>query len=69
MGISILWQSQKVLTEFLEVPYKEMGNYRKAENMYIRALQIVPNRHYPLYLLMKLYKDNGQTEKAKKNGY
>ena len=45
--------------------FKEMGEYKKAENMYIRASQIVPNRHYPLYLLMKLYSENGQIEKAK----
>ena len=45
--------------------FKEMGEFDKAENMYIHALKIVPNRHYPLYLLMKLYKDNGQAQKAK----
>ena len=45
--------------------YKKMGEFYKAENMYVRALQIVPNRHYPLYLLMNLYKDSGQTQKAK----
>ena len=45
--------------------FKEMGEYKKAENMYIRASQIVPNRHYPLYLLMKLYQETEQIEKAK----
>ena len=30
-----------------------------------KAAQIIPNRHYPLYLLAKLYKDAGQTQKAK----
>ena len=45
--------------------YKEMADFDKAEIMYFQALQIVPNRHYPLYLLMKLYKDIGQTQKAK----
>ena len=45
--------------------YKEIGEYEKAESMYIRASQIVPNRHYPLYLLMKLYQESGQIEKAK----
>jgi len=42
-----------------------MGMYQQAENMYLRASQIVPNRHYPLFLLMKLYQKTGQTEKAK----
>jgi tetratricopeptide (TPR) repeat protein len=45
--------------------YKEMGDYEKAEKMYISASQIVPNRHYPLYLLMNLYEESGQTKKAK----
>jgi len=44
---------------------KEMGEYIKAEKMYLRASQIVPNRHYPLYLLMKLYQETGQVDKAK----
>ena len=42
-----------------------MGEYSEAEKMYTRALQIVPNRHYPLYLLMKLYKESGHNQKAK----
>jgi hypothetical protein len=33
--------------------------------MYLHASQIVPNRHYPLYLLMKLYQETRQIEKAK----
>jgi len=45
--------------------YKGMGEYGKAENMYVHASHIVPNRHYPLYLLMKLYQETGQTDKAK----
>jgi len=44
--------------------YKSLGAYSKAEKMYIRASQIVPNRHYPLYLLMKLYQETHQTDKA-----
>ena len=45
--------------------YKRIGNYEKAENMYYLAFQTLPNRHYPLYLLMKLYEDNGLPDKAK----
>jgi hypothetical protein len=48
--------------------FKEMGEYERAENMYLCASQIVPNRHYPLYLLMKLYRDTGQIGKAKSIG-
>ena len=45
--------------------FKGMSEYAQAESMYIRASQVVPNRHYPLYLLMKLYQETGQSEKAK----
>jgi hypothetical protein len=45
--------------------FKAMGEYGKAEGFYIRSSQTVLNRHYPIYLLMKLYEKNGQTEKAK----
>jgi len=44
--------------------FKKMGKLENAECMYIRASQIVPNRHYPLYLLLKLYEESEQTEKA-----
>ena len=44
---------------------KELGEYQKAEDAYIRALQIVPNRFYPLYMLMKLYQETGHSENAK----
>ena len=42
-----------------------MKDYWKIEKMYLRASEIVPNRHYPLYLLMTLYHETGQNEKAK----
>jgi O-antigen ligase len=46
--------------------YKQLKDYEKAESMYLLAFRTVPNRHYPLYLLMKLYNDNGAAEPAKK---
>ena len=45
--------------------FKEMGEFSMAENLYLHASQIVPNRHYPVYLLMKLYMETGEAEKAK----
>jgi len=45
---------------------KNMGDYANAEQMYLLAFQTVPNRYYPLYLLMKLYADSGAIEMAKK---
>ena len=61
----LLYGSDPMVYNCMGNNFKEMGDYTKAESMYIRASQIVPNRHYPLYLLMKLYHETGQTEKAK----
>jgi O-antigen ligase len=44
--------------------YKSMNDYENAEQMYLRASEIVPNRPYPLRLLMNLYDETGQSEKA-----
>ena len=38
-----------------------LGNYREAENRYMHAFFMVPNRLYPLYLLAKLYYIEGDT--------
>ena len=68
--------SNHILTEFLNYGcdpmvyncmgnnYKAMKEYQDAESAYMRALQVLPNRHYPLYLLMNLYQETGQMEKA-----
>ena len=45
--------------------YKELGDYGAAEESYAAAFAIVPNRLYPLFLLMNLYKDSGQHAKAR----
>lgn len=44
--------------------YKATGNSGQAEQSYIHASHITPNRHYPLYLLMVLYRETGQNDKA-----
>jgi O-antigen ligase len=44
--------------------YKAMDNCEQAEKSYIHASHIIPNRHYPLYLLMVLYRETGQNDKA-----
>ena len=61
----LLYGSDPMVYNCMGNNYKEMGDYAKAENMYNRASQIVPNRHYPLYLLMMLYQETAQIEKAK----
>lgn len=45
--------------------YKALGEFDLAEQYYTYAFEILPNRLYPLYLLMQLYDESGQTEKAK----
>ena len=45
--------------------YLALGQVEKAEECYWRAYYILPNRHYPLYLLTKLYNETGQVEKAR----
>ncbi|HBX20458.1 MAG TPA: hypothetical protein DEF88_08425 [Porphyromonadaceae bacterium] len=44
--------------------YKSLRQYEAAEQAYIRSCLITPNRHYPEYLLMKLYYDTGRKNKA-----
>ncbi len=44
--------------------YRSLGEYAKAEAMYEQAFSILPNRLYPLYLLTKLYYEQGDTLKA-----
>lgn len=43
--------------------YKLMGLNREAENAYMRAYYVVPNRFYPLYLITKLYYETNQIDK------
>lgn len=35
--------------------YQAMGNYSSAEQCYLKAMNILPSRIYPYYLLTKLY--------------
>ena len=43
--------------------YKELKEYEKAEQAYLHAFYMVPNRLYPLYLLAKLYYEEGDNDK------
>lgn len=44
--------------------YQTMKQYPQAESAFLKASRMVPNRLYPLYLLSKMYHENGQTDKA-----
>lgn len=45
--------------------YKDMGHFELAVQSYNRAFSVMPNRIYPLYQLMQLYKDANDVAKAK----
>ena len=45
--------------------YKDMGYPDFADESYKKAFSVMPNRIYPLYQLMQLYKKNGDVGKAK----
>ena len=45
--------------------YRALGEAEKAEEYYWKAYYTLPNRHYPFYLLAKLYHETGQDEKAR----
>lgn len=46
--------------------FQSMKQYREAEMCFLKSTRMVPNRLYPHYLLMKLYKEQGDTLKMKK---
>ncbi len=43
--------------------YRDMKCYKKAETAFKQAFHILPNRIYPLYLLMCLYRQMGEQDK------
>ncbi len=43
--------------------YQSLGAYKLAEESYFKAFGILPNRIYPLKLLMDLYKETKETDK------
>ena len=68
-GIQILtrardYHSDPVMYTALGDCYKWINDYRKAEEAYQHAWQIIPSRLYPLYLLAKLHDESNRPEKA-----
>jgi O-antigen ligase len=45
--------------------YKGIEKIEEAENAYEIAVNIIPHKFYPKYLLVKLHNENGESEKAK----
>lgn len=46
--------------------YEKLGNYKKAEEYWEIAANMVPAKFKPKYLIAKMYFENGQKQKAKK---
>lgn len=44
---------------------RDMSHFNLAEESYNKAFNIMPNRIYPVYQLMMMYKDNGDIKNAK----
>lgn len=44
--------------------YRDMRAFGKAEELYLKAWSIMPNRIYPLYRLMLLYEQTGNYKKS-----
>lgn len=68
-AIQILERAKKhlnttVIETALGDAYKNQKKYKEAEIAYTYAANMIPVRFYPLYLLAKLYEENGQKEKA-----
>ena len=49
---------------YLAIAYEAERNYQLAEKNYQNAVNIIPKRFLPKYLLYDLYKKNNKTEKA-----
>lgn len=49
---------------FLGNSYKATGQYEQAEEAYLHASYMIPNRFVPKYLLVQLYKEQGKTDEA-----
>jgi O-antigen polymerase len=58
------YQKNTILYTALGDSYKQVGRYEDAGKAYLKASQMIPSRFYPKYLLVKLYDETGQHEKA-----
>jgi O-antigen polymerase len=57
--------SDPFLSTNLAGAYQNNKNFQAAESNFIKAIEMMPNRIYPRYLLIKMYVSNGQYDKAK----
>ena len=68
-GIEVLEKASKLVSDpylynSLGNCYQAVKNYKKAEASYLHAFYLIPHKFYPRYLLVKLYEEMGEREKA-----
>lgn len=59
-----LYSNNSLVQAALGDGYKRMGQFKAAEQAYLNACAMTPDRFYPKYLLAKLYYDTHDTRKA-----
>lgn len=65
LGLGMQISSDPMFWNIAGKNYEVLGNQGAAEQAYLHAHSMIPDRVYPLYLLAKLYFSTGQTEKAR----
>jgi tetratricopeptide (TPR) repeat protein len=65
----ILWHAMQISCDpalyiTMGMNYQALKEYTPAEQCYRKAINLVPNRLYPHYLLAKMYHETGYKEKA-----
>lgn len=66
LKIGSQYSSNPIFYNIMGKNYQEMGQYKKAEVMFYQAIARIPHRIYPYFLLMNMYVENDQVDKAKK---
>lgn len=67
-AIKILNEAKKHINTYsveiaLSKSYKDISNYKKAEEALVTACYMMPNRFYSHYLLIKLYEETNECSK------
>lgn len=58
------YDSESNLYLVLGQSYQGIQEYTKAESYFYKAINMIPYKMYPRYLLVKLYAETGQKQKA-----
>lgn len=67
LEIGAKYSSDPMFYNIMGKNYQRLKQYDRAESMFQQALFRIPHRIYPLYLLMSMYFESGQLDKAMKS--